>query len=69
MPPAAGLAVNIVVAWLLLLSGAMHLAFAWYTRTRHSTLGGGCGLWAVVWQNLDATDVEELRHRGLFLCA
>ena len=33
MPPAAGLAVNIVVAWLLLLSGATHLAFAWHTRT------------------------------------
>lgn len=33
MPPVAGLAVNIVVAWLLLFSGAMHLVFAWYTRT------------------------------------
>ena len=32
MPPIAGLAVNIVVAWLLLFSGAMHLVFAWYTR-------------------------------------
>ena len=33
MPPAAGLAVNLVVAWLLLFSGAMHLVFAWYTRS------------------------------------
>lgn len=42
MPPVAGFAVNIVVAWLLLLSGAMHLAFAWYTRTAG----------AVVWEAL-----------------
>ncbi len=42
MPPAAGLAVNIVVAWLLLLSGAMHLVFAWYTRT----IGGA--VWEVL---------------------
>ena len=42
MPPVAGLAVNIVVAWLLLFSGAMHLVFAWYTRT----------VGAVVWEVL-----------------
>jgi uncharacterized membrane protein HdeD (DUF308 family) len=42
MPPAAGLAVNIVVAWLLLFSAAMHLAFAWYTRT------AGAALWEVL---------------------
>jgi uncharacterized membrane protein HdeD (DUF308 family) len=33
MPPVAGLAVSIVVTWLLLFSGAMHLVFAWHTRT------------------------------------
>ena len=38
----AGLAVNIVVAWLLLFSGAMHLVFAWYTRTV------GAAVWEVL---------------------
>lgn len=33
IPPAAGIAVLIVVAWLLMLSGAAHLVFAWHTRT------------------------------------
>ena len=33
VPPAAGLAVNIVVAWLLVLSGVAHLVFGWHTRT------------------------------------
>jgi uncharacterized membrane protein HdeD (DUF308 family) len=33
MPPAAGIAVLAVVAWLLVLSGAAHLIFAWHTRT------------------------------------
>jgi uncharacterized membrane protein HdeD (DUF308 family) len=33
IPPAAGLAVLIVVAWLLIFSGAAHLVFAWYTRS------------------------------------
>jgi uncharacterized membrane protein HdeD (DUF308 family) len=42
MPPAAGLAVNIVVAWLLLFSGAMHLVFAWHTRT------AGGAVWEVL---------------------
>lgn len=42
MPPVAGFAVNIVVAWLLLFSGAMHLVFAWHTRTAG----------AVVWEVL-----------------
>jgi uncharacterized membrane protein HdeD (DUF308 family) len=42
MPPAAGLAVNIVVAWLLLFSGAMHLVFAWHTRT------AGAAVWEVL---------------------
>jgi uncharacterized membrane protein HdeD (DUF308 family) len=33
IPPAAGVAVLVVVAWLLMVSGAAHLVFAWYTRT------------------------------------
>lgn len=33
VPPAAGIAVAIFVAWLLVLSGAAHLAFAWRTRS------------------------------------
>jgi uncharacterized membrane protein HdeD (DUF308 family) len=33
IPPAAGIAVLAVVAWLLMFSGAVHLVFAWYTRT------------------------------------
>jgi uncharacterized membrane protein HdeD (DUF308 family) len=32
-PMAAGIAVNVLVAWLLVFSGATHLVFAWYTRT------------------------------------
>ncbi len=42
MPPVAGLAVNIVVAWLLLFSAAMHLVFAWHTRTV------GAAVWEVL---------------------
>jgi len=41
-PPAAGLAVNIVVAWLLVFSGAAHLVFAWHTR------GAGGFLWELL---------------------
>jgi uncharacterized membrane protein HdeD (DUF308 family) len=33
VPPAAGVAVAILVAWLLVFSGGVHLVFAWYTRT------------------------------------
>ena len=33
VPPAAGIAVAIFVAWLLIFSGGAHLAFAWRTRT------------------------------------
>ena len=33
VPQAAGIAVNLLVAWLLIFSGAVHLAFAWHTRT------------------------------------
>jgi uncharacterized membrane protein HdeD (DUF308 family) len=33
LPMAAGIAVNLLVAWLLLFSGCTHLVFAWYTRS------------------------------------
>jgi len=33
IPPAAGIAVLIVVAWLLTFSGGAHLVFAWHTRS------------------------------------
>ena len=33
MPPAAGIAVLVVVTWLLMFSGAAHGVFAWHTRT------------------------------------
>jgi uncharacterized membrane protein HdeD (DUF308 family) len=42
VPPAAGVAVAILVGWLLVFSGGAHLVFAWHTRTT-----GG-----VVWQLL-----------------
>ena len=32
-PLAAGVAVNVLVAWLLVFSGCTHLVFAWYTRS------------------------------------
>jgi uncharacterized membrane protein HdeD (DUF308 family) len=32
-PLAAGVAVNVLVAWLLVFSGCVHLAFAWHTRS------------------------------------
>jgi len=37
-PLAAGIAVNVVVAWLLVFSGCVHLAFSWYTRTAGALL-------------------------------
>lgn len=33
IPAVGGIAVVLVVAWLLMFSGAAHLVFAWYTRT------------------------------------
>jgi len=33
IPPAAGIAVAILVAWLLILGGVAHLAFAWHVRS------------------------------------
>ena len=42
LPLAAGIAVNIVVAWLLVFAGVVHLAFAWHLR----------GVGGVIWQVL-----------------
>ena len=33
LPMAAGIAINVLVAWLLVFSGCTHLVFAWYTRS------------------------------------
>lgn len=33
VPPAAGLAVTILVGWLLVFSGIMHFVYAWHTRS------------------------------------
>jgi uncharacterized membrane protein HdeD (DUF308 family) len=33
VPQAAGIAVNLLVGWLLVFSGVAHLVFAWHTRT------------------------------------
>jgi uncharacterized membrane protein HdeD (DUF308 family) len=33
LPQAAGIAVNLLVGWLLVFSGGAHLVFAWHTRT------------------------------------
>src|ERR1700757_1222521 len=43
IPPAAGIAVLAVVAWLLMLSGAVHLVFAWHTRTAGAIMWGLLG--------------------------
>src|SRR5271169_4387085 len=43
VPPAAGIAVALLVAWLLIFSGTVHLAFAWHTRT----IGGV--VWKLLW--------------------
>jgi uncharacterized membrane protein HdeD (DUF308 family) len=32
-PLAAGIAIDVLVAWLLVFSGGVHLVFAWYTRS------------------------------------
>ena len=42
LPVAAGIAVNIVVAWLLVFSGVAHLVFGWHLR----------GIGGVLWQIL-----------------
>ena len=41
-PLAAGIAVNLFVGWLLVFSGCMHLAFAWYRR------GAGGFIWELL---------------------
>jgi uncharacterized membrane protein HdeD (DUF308 family) len=33
VPMVAGIAINVLVAWLLVFSGCAHLIFAWYTRS------------------------------------
>jgi len=38
-PLAAGLAVNIIVAWLLVFSGCVHLVFAWYRPSTGGLVG------------------------------
>ncbi len=38
IPQAVGIAVNLLVAWLLVFSGAAHLVFAWHTRTAGGVL-------------------------------
>lgn len=38
LPLAAGLAVNILVGWLFVFSGATHLAYAWHTRSAGSVV-------------------------------
>lgn len=38
LPLAAGLAVNILIGWLFVFSGATHLAYAWHTRRSYSVI-------------------------------
>jgi len=42
IPPVAGIAVTILVGWLLVLSGLMHFVYAWHTR----------GTGAIIWEIL-----------------
>ena len=42
VPPASGIAVTILVGWLLIFSGAAHVAYAWHARS-----GGGI-LWGIL---------------------
>jgi uncharacterized membrane protein HdeD (DUF308 family) len=42
IPPVAGLAVTVLVGWLLVLSGLMHFVYAWHTR----------GTGAIIWEIL-----------------
>ncbi len=42
IPPVAGLTVLLIVAWLLIFSGAFHFVFAWHTRT------AGGSIWEVL---------------------
>jgi uncharacterized membrane protein HdeD (DUF308 family) len=38
IPPLAGIAVAVLIAWLLTLSGAFHLVFSWHMRTTSGVL-------------------------------
>ena len=42
VPPVAGIAVTIVIGWLLVFSGLMHFVYAWHTR------GAGAVLWKLL---------------------
>ena len=38
VPPAAGIAVTLLVGWLLVFSGLMHFVYAWHTRSTGATV-------------------------------
>jgi len=40
LPQVAGITVNLLVAWLLVFTGCIHLVFAWYTRSTGAFLWG-----------------------------
>ena len=40
LPQVAGITVNLLVAWLLVFMGCIHLVFAWYTRSTGAFLWG-----------------------------
>lgn len=42
VPPVAGIAITLLVGWLLIFSGAAHLVFGWHTRT------AGAFLWELL---------------------
>ena len=42
VPAAAGIAVTVLVGWLMMFTGAAHLAYAWHTRS------GGNQLWEIL---------------------
>jgi len=42
LPQVAGIAISLLVAWLLIFSGGAHLVFAWHTRT------GGGAVWELL---------------------
>jgi uncharacterized membrane protein HdeD (DUF308 family) len=64
MPPAAGIAIAILVGWLLAFSGAAHLVFAWHAR------GTGGVLWEILVGILYLfTGVYLLRNPGAGLAS
>lgn len=46
-PMVAGITINLVVAWLLVFSGCVHLVFGWYTNMRSVESAGGL-LWELL---------------------